>query len=147
MNIYPVDLNTMLVAVCFNGEKPNLFMAQVNVILVDLKDQINRRLNHRDTRRVDGIGHQCPSIDSSGLCSRMMMMWEACSQYMVNATCSRRSSWMFRCWDLLKIFSKVWFRQMKIRLYYYVVSLFCWILVQFLLVCWRCLHWSVLYLA
>jgi len=58
MNIYQVDPNTMLAAVCFNGGKPNMFRVQINVTLVDLKDQldqINQQLNHRDTRRVDDL--------------------------------------------------------------------------------------------
>jgi len=48
----------MLAAVCFNGGKPNMFRVQINVTLVDLKDQldqINQQLNHRDTRRVDDL--------------------------------------------------------------------------------------------
>jgi len=60
MYIYPVDRNTKLAAVFYNGGKPNLFRVWVDVMLVDLKDhldQINRRLNHRDTRRVDGVGY------------------------------------------------------------------------------------------
>jgi len=49
MNIYPIDLNTKLVAVCYNSEKLNLFRVRVNVTLVDLKDQLDQiicRLNH-----------------------------------------------------------------------------------------------------
>ena len=67
MDNYPVDPNTKLAAVCFNGRKPNLFGVWVGVTLVDLKyqlDQINRRLNHRDTRRVDNVGYRRPSVNS-----------------------------------------------------------------------------------
>ncbi|AES67202.2 hypothetical protein MTR_2g088010 [Medicago truncatula] len=69
MHIYPVDLNTNLGAVYYNGGKPNLFSVWVDVTSVDLKDhldQINRRLNHRDTRRVDGVGYRRSSIDPIG---------------------------------------------------------------------------------
>jgi len=50
-----VDLNTMLVEVCFNGGKPNkLFKVRLNVTLKYFKDQLDeiiQRLNHVDTRR------------------------------------------------------------------------------------------------
>ena len=75
-SVYPI---TMLVEVCFNGGKPNkLYRVQVNVTLKDLKDQlnqINRRLNHRDSKRVEDVEYQCLSIDSVGrlMFSRMML--------------------------------------------------------------------------
>jgi hypothetical protein len=56
IDIYQVDLNTKLAAARYNSREPNLFSVRVNVTLVYLKDQldqINRRLNHSDTRRVD----------------------------------------------------------------------------------------------
>ncbi|KEH34624.1 hypothetical protein MtrunA17_Chr3g0110961 [Medicago truncatula] len=46
--------------------KPNLFRVWIDVTLEDLKDQldqINKRLNHRDTRRMEDVGYQRPSID------------------------------------------------------------------------------------
>ena len=55
MNTYLVDLNTKLVAIYYNVGKPNLFRVQVNVTMLDLKDQldqINRELNQRDIRRM-----------------------------------------------------------------------------------------------
>jgi len=136
MYIYLVDLNTMLAAVCYNVGKPNLSRVQVNVMLVDLKDlldQINWKLNKRDTRRVNNVGYRRPSIDTSGRLqfSQMMLKNDDNVRNMFvlfgqHNTCSQQSSWMFCCWDLPKIFLRVWFSLMKIRLYYYVVSLFCW---------------------
>ena len=40
MDIYPLDLNTELAIVCYNGEKLNLFRVRVDVTFVDLKDQL-----------------------------------------------------------------------------------------------------------
>ena len=42
MDIYLVDSNTMLVAVYYNVGKPNLFTVHVDVMLVDLKDQLDQ---------------------------------------------------------------------------------------------------------
>jgi len=42
-------------------------MVRVDVTLSDLKDwleQINCRLNHKGTRRVDSVEYRCPSTDS-----------------------------------------------------------------------------------
>jgi len=69
MDIYLVDSNTMLVAVYYNVGKPNLFTVHVDVMLVDLKDQldqINWQLNHKEKRRVNSVGYRRPSIDSAG---------------------------------------------------------------------------------
>jgi len=77
MDIYPVEPNTMLVVVCFNGGKRNLFRVQVDVTLVDLKDQlnqINQRLSHRGTRKVDGVRYRRPLIDSAGILQFRKMM-------------------------------------------------------------------------
>jgi len=77
MDIYPVDPKTILVAVCYNAGNLNLFRVRVDVTLLDLKDQldqINWRLNHRDTRRVDDVGYRRPSIDSAGILQFGQMM-------------------------------------------------------------------------
>jgi len=103
MDIYPVDSNTMLVAVCFNGGKPNLFKVRVDVTLVDLKDQhnqINQRLNHRNTRKVCLVS---TSIDRVG-CFFTQIFWRYSQEF---------DSAIWRCLGWIK-------------LYYYVVSLFCW---------------------
>lgn len=54
MNPSVIDLNTKLVVVYYNGGNPYLFMVQVDVTLSDFKDQLGQ-LNHKDTRRVDGV--------------------------------------------------------------------------------------------
>ena len=63
------DPNTKLAAVYYNGGKPpHLFMIRNDVTLSGLKDQldqINCQLNHRDTRRVDGVDYWRPSTDSA----------------------------------------------------------------------------------
>jgi len=77
MDIYLVDSNTMLAAVCCNGGKSNLFRVRVDVTLTDLKDQldqINRQLNHRNIRRVDDVGYRQPSINSIGRLQFSQMM-------------------------------------------------------------------------
>ena len=64
------DPNTKLAAVYYNvGTPPNLFRIRNDVTLSGLKDeldQINRQLNHRDTRRVVGVEYRCPLSDSAG---------------------------------------------------------------------------------
>jgi len=64
------DPNTKLAAVYYNGEKsPHLFRIHNDVTLSGLKDQldqINRQLNHRDTRRVVGVEYRCSLSDSVG---------------------------------------------------------------------------------
>jgi len=61
------DPNTKLAAVYYNGGTPHhLFRIRNNVTLSGLKDeldQINRQLNHRDTRRVVGVEYRCPLSD------------------------------------------------------------------------------------
>ncbi|AES90849.1 cytochrome b6/F complex subunit VIII [Medicago truncatula] len=61
------DPNTKLAAVYYNGgTPPHLFRIRDNVTLSGLKDdldQINRQLNHKDTRRVDGVQYRCPLSD------------------------------------------------------------------------------------
>jgi hypothetical protein len=67
MNTYPVDLNTKLAVIYYNAGKSNMFKVWVDVMLLDLKDklnQINRRLNHKDTRRMDNVEYRRPSTDS-----------------------------------------------------------------------------------
>jgi len=53
------DPNTKLAAVYYNGGTPtHLFRIRNDVTLFGMKDeldQINRQLNHRDTRRVVGV--------------------------------------------------------------------------------------------
>jgi len=49
--------------------KPNLFMANIDVTLYGLNDQlaqINVFLNHKDTRTVDNVEHRRLSINSDG---------------------------------------------------------------------------------
>lgn len=64
------DPNTKLAAVYYNGgTPPHLFRIRDDVTLSGLKDeldQINRQLNHRDTRRVVGVEYWCPLSDSAG---------------------------------------------------------------------------------
>ena len=64
------DANTKLAAVYYNGWKPpHLYRIRNNVTFFELKDQldqINRQLNHRDTRRVVGVEYRCPLSDSAG---------------------------------------------------------------------------------
>jgi len=53
MDTYPINVNTKLVAVYYNTGKPNQFRVDVDVTLSNLKeqlDQINSRINHKDTR-------------------------------------------------------------------------------------------------
>jgi len=68
MGIFVIDPNTKLSAVYYNrGKPPHLFRMGTNVTLFGLKeqlDQINRQLNHRDTRRMDSVEYQRPSIES-----------------------------------------------------------------------------------
>jgi len=73
------DRETMTMIMSSWQGKLNLFNVWVDVTLKDLKDQldqINQRLNHRDTRRMEDVGHQRPSIKSvrrlqfSRICSR-----------------------------------------------------------------------------
>ncbi|KEH40592.1 hypothetical protein MtrunA17_Chr1g0161221 [Medicago truncatula] len=48
-------------------KSPHLFMIHTDITLSELKDrldQINRQLNHRDTRRMDDVEYRRPSIDS-----------------------------------------------------------------------------------
>ena len=78
---------------------------------------------HRSTQSGD--------CSSSRWCSRRTMMWETCSRYLVSTTCSWQSSWMFCCWDLLKIFSRVWFTTMKIK---FVLLCYVIILLDFSLI-------------
>jgi len=70
MEICVINRNIKLTAVYYNGgESPHLFKIRTNVTLSGLKDeldQINRQLNHIDTRRVDGVDYRRPSIDSIG---------------------------------------------------------------------------------
>ena len=64
------DPNTKLAAVYYNGgTPPHLFRIRNDVTLSGLKDeldQINRQLNHRDTRRVVGAEYRCPLFDTVG---------------------------------------------------------------------------------
>jgi len=64
------DPNTKLAAVYYNGgTPPHVFRIRNDVTLSGLKDeldQINRQLNHRDTRRVVGVEYRCSLFDSAG---------------------------------------------------------------------------------
>jgi len=86
MAAYTIYMNTKLAEVYYNAEKSNFFRVQVDVMLLDLKDQlnqINHRLNHKDTRRVDNVEYFPPSTNSDGSVwftrsSRMMTTLEPC---------------------------------------------------------------------
>ena len=73
------DPNTKVAVIYYNGgTPPHLFRIRNDVTLSRLKDelnQINRQLNHRDTRRVVGVDYRCPLSNSVGsLCfSRMKL--------------------------------------------------------------------------
>jgi len=62
------DPNTKLAVVYYTGGKqPHLFRIRNDVTLSGLKDQldqINRQVNHKDTRRVVGVEYRCPLFDS-----------------------------------------------------------------------------------
>lgn len=64
------DPNTKLAAGYYNGgTPPHLFRIRDDVTLSGLKDepdQINRQLNHRDTRRVVCVEYRCPLSDLAG---------------------------------------------------------------------------------
>jgi len=64
------DLNITLTAVYYNeGKPPHMFMIRNDVSLYALKSQLNQinlKLNYRDTRRVDGVEYRRPSTDSIG---------------------------------------------------------------------------------
>jgi len=64
------DPNTKLAAVYYNGGiSPHLFRICNDITLSGLKDeldQVNRQLNHRDTRRVVGVEYRCPLSDLAG---------------------------------------------------------------------------------
>jgi len=68
MKFHGFDPNTKLAAVYYNGgTPPHLFRICNDVTLSGLKDeldQINRQLNHRDTRRVVSVEYRCPLSDS-----------------------------------------------------------------------------------
>jgi len=65
MEIYVICPNTKQVVVYYNGWKsPHLFRICTDVTLSGLMDQINHQLNHRDTRRMDGVDYRRPSTDS-----------------------------------------------------------------------------------
>jgi len=70
MELPGFDPNTKLAAVYYNGgTPPHLFRIRNDVTLSGQKnelDQINRQLNHRDTRRVVGVEYRCPLSDSAG---------------------------------------------------------------------------------
>jgi len=59
MDTLAIDRNTKLVVVYHNkGKRPHLFRVWNDVTLSGLKDQLNkikRQINHKDTRRVDGV--------------------------------------------------------------------------------------------
>jgi len=63
------DPNTKLAAIYYNGgTPPHLFRTHNDVTLSGLKDeldQINRQLNHRDTRKMVGVEYRCPMSDSA----------------------------------------------------------------------------------
>jgi len=69
MELPGFDPNTKLAAVYYNsGTPPHLFRIRNDVTLSGLKDeldQINRQLNHRDTKRVVGVEYRCPLSDSA----------------------------------------------------------------------------------
>jgi hypothetical protein len=60
-------VNLFNTQVRFNGGNPQLFKVQyINVTLIDLKDQlneINQGLNPRDTRRVEYVWYERPTLN------------------------------------------------------------------------------------
>jgi len=64
------DPNNKLVVVYYNGGKPPyLFWIHTDVTLSGLNgqlDQINRQLNYKDIRMVDGVEYRRPSTDLAG---------------------------------------------------------------------------------
>jgi len=70
MVFYGFGPNTKLAAVYYNGGKPpHLCRIRNDVTLYGLKDeldQINRQLNHKDTRRVVSVEYRCLLSDLAG---------------------------------------------------------------------------------
>jgi len=79
MDTSVVDLNIKLAAIYYNEGKSHQLRVHNDITLFRLKnqlDQINRQLNHRDTRRMDDVDYRLPSIDSARWSSWMTTMWE-----------------------------------------------------------------------
>ncbi|AES67596.1 hypothetical protein MtrunA17_Chr2g0327941 [Medicago truncatula] len=70
MDTLVIDLNTKIVAIYYNrGKLSYLFRVRNYVTLFGFKDQlnqINRQMNHVDTRRVDSVEYRRPLTDSAG---------------------------------------------------------------------------------
>ncbi|AES90969.1 hypothetical protein MTR_4g101770 [Medicago truncatula] len=69
MNIYPVDVSTKLFEEYYNKGKPNLFMVQVDVMFFGFKDQLDQidgRISHRDTKRMNIVEYRLPLVDTDG---------------------------------------------------------------------------------
>jgi len=69
MNTYLVDSNIKLATIYYNGGKLNPFKVRLDVTLSELKgrsNQINRQLNHKDTRMVNDVEYRCSSTNSEG---------------------------------------------------------------------------------
>ncbi|KEH41173.1 hypothetical protein MTR_1g046190 [Medicago truncatula] len=108
------DPNTKLVGVYYNGETPpHLFRICNDVTLSGLKgelDQINRQINHRDTRRVVGVEYRSPLTESSGSLrfSRMKLTNDddvrTMFSVLVSTVLEDRPSWTLRWLDMLNKF-------------------------------------------
>ncbi|KEH16939.1 hypothetical protein MTR_0064s0170 [Medicago truncatula] len=111
------NLNTKLVVVYYNGEKPpHLFRIRTDITHSGLKSQLNEinlELNRRDTQRVDGVEYRRPPTDSSRSLwfSLMKLMNDDDVRTMFSIFFSTiqegRSSWMLLGPDLLNEFEKV----------------------------------------
>jgi len=113
-----IIVNLFSTQVRFNAGNPHLFKVQYNVTLKYLKDQLNEinlGLNPGDTRE-NGMCLVWTSIVRRGnnnvqsaRINEQTTTWGACSRFFVCTTCSCGWICMLRCWDHLKIFSRVWF--------------------------------------
>ncbi|MCI09969.1 hypothetical protein A2U01_0031060, partial [Trifolium medium] len=59
--------NIHIAPVYYNHGKPNLFRIYVDVIMSDLKHQLNSLLHYREQRRVTAIKYRRPSVYSKGI--------------------------------------------------------------------------------
>ena len=108
--------NSFSVCIRFNGGNPHMFKVRyINVTLKALKDQldeINQGLNPGDTRRVEYIWYERPTLDDGRITfSRLELKNDDDVRSMFSifgsTTWFRGSICLSRCRDQLKIFSIV----------------------------------------
>ena len=106
------------VSIRFNGGNPHMFKVwYINVTLKGLKDhldEINQGLNPGDTRRVEHIWYERPTLDDGRITfSRLELKNDDDVRIMFlifwQHRCSHGLICLSRCWDRLKIFSTIWF--------------------------------------